>query len=428
MESQFRLRLVTTLSAALEFYDFTLMVFLTPVIGKVFFPDFIHSSQTMLVFTIFFAGYLPRFIGGLLYSHSGDTRGRKRSYNGSIILMSLSTLGIALLPGTLAIGAMAPLLLLLLRVLQGLSLGGEIPGAVVFAAEHSPAGKRGLVTGLIVSGVTAGNVLATGAIAGFYFWFGESAMIEWGWRILFAFGSLLGLLSFWLRSTFTETPVFEKRESIESQIPLKQLLTKHRLELLRGSLVSAVPATCISTLFFLPNYQFNYLQDQQSPVFTSFNFFLSLTLLSLFVAWCSDRTGRLPMMRAGALIMLMLPFTVTLLRYELLPAYIAFLPLLLAGGLVMGIYESSMVELFPTGVRFSGVAFSHNLAFAFIGGATPLTLEWLCQQGFLLAPAVLPAAFAVLLLIVSRGWKDKYRENLVNISSTSNIQQESAVE
>ena len=419
MNKPLKIRLITTLSATLEFYDFTLLIFLAPVMAQVFFPQSDgEAAKLMPVLMLFFAGYLARFVGGMIYSHFGDTRGRKNAYLLSIIMMSLATLGIAVLPGTATIGVAAPILLLLLRTLQGLSLGGEIPGAVIFAAEHSPTKSRGMVTGLVIGGVTFGNVLASGVVSLLYSEFGRETVYDWAWRIPFVLGAGLGLLSLWLRMTLGETPVYQAMMTPNApSTPFSELIKHHRKPLFRGVLVAAVPAVCISTLFFMPVYQIRYLMLPEQQVFsTSFVVFLLMTLLTLVVAFVSDRTGRLLPLRTGSVVVLvLLPFCIFLVTQQTVSVLLGLLPLLIGNAMIMGIYEAAMIELFPTPVRFSGVAFCHNLAFALLGGASPMLLEYLCSNGWLLAPGLWPAVLAFMLLLVSWRWRDRFREDLIEV-------------
>ncbi|MGI9274014.1 MAG: MFS transporter [Endozoicomonas sp.] len=420
MNQSLRIRLITTLSATLEFYDFTLLIFLAPVMAKTFFPEQSGVGDVMPVLMLFFAGYLARFFGGMLFSHGGDTRGRKRYYLWSIVVMSLSTLGIALLPGQSHWGVLAPVCLLVLRIFQGLSLGGEIPGAVVFAAEHCPVNRRGQVTGLIISGVTFGNVLATGTVSLLYSAFGETAVYDWAWRLAFVAGSGLGLISFWLRLALDETPAFRRLELPEKESwPSRALCRNHGLELLRGTCLAAVPAVAISVLFFMPRFQQQYLGFAAETVFSmSFQAFLFLTLVTLLMAVVSDRTGRLPLIRWGALLMAVGgTLGVYFLVNRQLTPWNAMLPLLLATAMIMGVYEAAMVELFPTGIRYSGVAFCHNLAFSLFGGLTPMLLEWFCRMGVLVAPGLLPGLTSLCLLLLALGWKDRYAIALGNIQT-----------
>ena len=213
MNLAFRLRLVTTLSATLEFYDFTLLIFLAGPIASNFFPSASRMGDVMPVLIVFFAGYIARFAGGCIYSHLGDTHGRKPYYMNSMILMSLSTLAIALLPTYETWGLLSPILLFFFRILQGASLGGEVPGSVVYAAEFSGNSRRGLATGLIVLSLTFGNILASGSVWLLNWQFSETSVNQWAWRIPFIAGSVIGLISLWLRYALSETPLFESQNA-----------------------------------------------------------------------------------------------------------------------------------------------------------------------------------------------------------------------
>ena len=417
MNLTLRLRVVTTLSATLEFYDFTLLIFLANAISLNFFPVASGMGNIMPVLMVFFAGYLARFIGGLIYSHGGDKHGRKPYYMNSMILMSLSTLGIALIPGHDTIGNIAPLLLLFFRLLQGASLGGEVPGSVVYASEYSRENKRGLVTGLIVSGLTFGNILASGAVWFIHTWFGEQVVNAWAWRIPFALGSVIGLISLWLRHSLTETPVFESSDhSRPETIPIISLLKNYRSQLLRGVSLAAAPAVTISVLFFMPRFQQEYIHQPPSRFMGSFVFFTILASLSFIFAVLSDRIGRLPLIRYGSIMIIAtVPASIFFLLHGILNPVMAMLPLLIAQGMINGVYEASMVELFPTGARYSGVAFCHNLAFCIFGGATPMLLEWLCNHGWLLSPGLWPAIVSFVLMGLSLHWKDRYQDKLTEI-------------
>ncbi|WP_461536607.1 MFS transporter [Spongorhabdus nitratireducens] len=414
MNSLIRLRLITSLSSTLEFFDFTLLIFLAPVLARNFFPDQSGLDQIMPVLMLFFAGYLARFAGGFLFSHWGDRFGRKRYYQYSIILMSFSTLGIALLPTHATLGSLAPCLLFILRLLQGISLGGEIPGAVVFAAEHSPARKRGIVTGLIVSGVTLGNVLASVFVMSLFSYFGEAAVYDWAWRLAFAAGAILGLIGYWLRQSLTETRAYKtlQLQQKQQQWPAKALIKQHGRALWQGTFLAAVPAVFVSVLLFFPHYQQHYLNHSLITSFsiTSIGFLLVVTL-SIPVAIISDLCGRLTLINTCALLLTPASFTCFyLLNNSGSEFYIwlCFILIATSMSLVMGVYEAAMIELFPTEARYSGVAFCHNLAFSLFGGLTPLLLEWLCNHGVMLAPGIILSTFAINLLFLTYNWKDRY--------------------
>ncbi|MGY0215798.1 MFS transporter [Endozoicomonadaceae bacterium StTr2] len=410
--------MITSLSSTLEFFDFTLLIFLAPVMARNFFPDQSGLDRIMPVLMLFFAGSLARFAGGFLFSHLGDRFGRKRYYQYSIILMSLSTLGIALLPTHATLGSLAPCLLFILRLLQGISLGGEIPGAVVFAAEHSPVRKRGVATGLIVSGVTLGNVFASIFVMGLFSCFGEAAVYDWAWRLAFLAGAVLGLVAYWLRQSLTETLAYKtlQLQQKQQQWPARALIRQHGKALWRGTFLAAVPAVFISVFLFFPYYQQHYLNHSLNTSFsiTSIGFLL-VAVLSVPAAMISDLCGRLTLINTCALLLTPASLSCFYLLNNSGSEFSIWLSLIfiaIAMSLAIGIYEAAMVELFPTEARYSGVAFCHNLAFSLFGGITPLLLNWLCNMGIMLAPGIILSTFAINLLFLTYKWKDRYRLSL----------------
>ncbi|MDD7804505.1 MAG: MFS transporter [Endozoicomonas sp. (ex Botrylloides leachii)] len=418
MAHHLKLKVITTLSATLEFYDFTLLIFLAQVFAVQFFPEISGVSGIMPVLMIFFAGYLARFVGGVWYGHGGDTGGRKHYYMYSIILMSISTLGIALLPSYNSWGIMAPLSLLLLRVLQGLSLGGEIPGAVVYAAEYSENHRRGFATGLVVSGVTLGNVLASLVVSLLFNWFGNDAVYEWAWRLAFGMGSILGLISLWVRFSLQETPVYATLPTRKKRLwPSIHIIKTQKLSLLRGLFLSGVPAVVISTLFFMPRYQtyFLHIPEQTTFKISTLAFFL-LAVMALVMAIISDKIGRLLLIRFGSLALgIIFPLCIAFLVDHQLSPFMALLPVIIASSMIMGVYEVAMLELFATEIRYSGIGICHNLGFCLFGGLTPLFLEWLCEKGYLLAPGIWVGLISIGLFVLTYRWQDKYRHTLIAI-------------
>ncbi|KEQ11335.1 hypothetical protein GZ77_25985 [Endozoicomonas montiporae] len=413
-----KIRLITTVSASLEFFDFTLLIFLAPVIAHHFFPAESGIHGIMPVLMVFFAGYLARFVGGVLFGHFGDVIGRKQFYMYSITLMSLSTLAIGLLPSFAVWGALAPWSLLLLRIFQGISLGGEVPGSVIFASEYADTRKRAVATGLVVFGVTFGNVLASGMVSALYSVLGEQTVYEWGWRLAFIIGSLLGFISLWLRRSLNETPVYQKMSRQKhSNLPLSTLSAHHKLPVVQGFLLSAIPAVGISTLLFMPRFQKAYLQGTDlGGSFNTMIAFLLLATIALLTALVIDKKSRIPLIKAGSLLLIItVPLSFYVLIYFHIPLMLALLPLILSVGMIMGIYEVCLVELFPTEVRFSGISICHNLAFSLFGGVTPLLLEWASSHGWVMTIGLLPMLFGIALLAVSPGWKDHYHTSLLEI-------------
>ncbi len=247
--------LLAALGGALEFYDFIIFVFFAAVIGKLFFPadmpDWLRQLQT---YGIFAAGYLARPVGGIVMAHFGDRVGRKRMFALSVLLMALPTLAIGALPIYAAVGLWAPIALLLLRLLQGAAIGGEIPGAWVFVAEHAPHNRTGLACGSLTAGLTSGILLGSLVAAGINRHYAPDEVAAFAWRLPFLLGGVFGLVAVYLRRWLEETPVFEEmrlRKALAQELPLKLVLKQHGLAVLRSMLVTWVLTAAIVVVILM---------------------------------------------------------------------------------------------------------------------------------------------------------------------------------
>src|SRR5262245_47826958 len=223
--SEYKTLTLAALGGALEFYDFVIFVFFVTVLSGLFFPPEIPDWLRQLqAFGIFAVGYFARPLGGILLAHFGDLFGRKRIFALSIFLMAIATLGMGLLPTYAQIGYAAPILLLLLRVLQGAAIGGEVPGAWVFTAEHVPERHIGFATGTLTCGLTAGILIGSLVATGLNTIYTPEEVSAFAWRYPFILGGVFGLVAVWLRKFLEETPVFiemKKRKALSETIPLK---------------------------------------------------------------------------------------------------------------------------------------------------------------------------------------------------------------
>ena len=230
--TEIRTLALASVGSALEFYDFIIFVFLTPVIARLFFPptmpDWMRQSET---FGLFAAGYVIRPLGGLVLAHFGDTRGRKRVFTATILLMAIPTLLIGVLPTYESIGLGAPLLLLVMRLVQGMAIGGEAPGAWVFVAEHARSAETGFAVGLLSSGLTFGILLGSLVTIGLNTAFTPAQVLGGSWRLPFLFGGVLGFIAMLLRRWLSETPVFQqmrRRAPAPASLPLRTVLKSHK--------------------------------------------------------------------------------------------------------------------------------------------------------------------------------------------------------
>ncbi len=399
--NDYRTLLLAALGGTLEFYDFIIFVFFAGVIGQLFFPpdmpDWLRQVQT---FGIFAAGYFARPLGGIVMAHFGDLFGRKRMFMLSILLMALPTLAIGLLPTYAAIGIWAPLFLLCLRVMQGAAIGGEVPGAWVFVAEHVPKRHVGFACGTLTAGLTGGILLGSLVAAAVTRSYAPAELLAEGWRVPFILGGVFGLVSVWLRQYLHETPVFKEmqaRQQLADELPLKTVVRAHRpavvLTMLMTWLLSAaivvmilMTPTLVQKLFSIPAA----VALQANSVAT---LFLSIGCISFGAL--ADRYGAGRVLGLGCVGL----GATSWLFYQQVgaaPEHI-YVWYALSGFFVgvIGVVPSAAVLLFPPAVRFSGLSFAYNVAYAVFGGLTPVLVSLLLR-----VDALAPAHYVLMLSMV----------------------------
>jgi MFS family permease len=376
---------LASLGGALEFYDFVVFVFFTSVIGKLFFaaslPDWVRQAQT---FGIFAAGYLARPIGGMVMAHFGDKDGRKRIFTFSILLMAIPTLCIGLLPTYQTIGVWAPLLLLLMRVVQGAAIGGEAPGAWVFVAEHAKGGRVGFAVGLLTGGLSFGILLGSLMATGLDRFFSQSQIIAGAWRIPFLIGGVFGFIAMWLRRWLKETPVFEEmraRAELSRSVPLGTVLRSHGRAvavsiLSTWMLTAAIVVVILMTPVLIPKL-FGIVPAQVQLANLAAT--AALCISAVVVGAATDRYG-IRRVSVPALFLLAASSYALYRGAQMSPSLL--LPLYALAGFAAGgcvLTPLMMVRAFPAPIRFSGVSFSYNVAYALFGGLTPLLVSWLAH-------------------------------------------------
>jgi MFS family permease len=383
---------LAALGGALEFYDFIIFVFFANAIGQLFFPpempDWLRTLQT---FGIFAAGYVVRPLGGIVMAHFGDLLGRKRMFTLSILLMSVPTLAIGLLPTYASIGLAAPMLLLLMRVLQGAAVGGEVPGAWVFVAEHVPARHTGYACGVLTAGLTFGILLGSLMATGLNTAYQPAEVLAGAWRWPFLLGGLFGLASMYLRRWLHETPVFAEmaqRKALAADMPLKTVLRSHRAAVAVAMLLTWMLSAGIVVLILMTPalLQKIYHIDARTSLVANTLATVGLALGCVFYGMLADRVGPKPVLLVGALLLAICTWVFyTTLRTQpelLLPLY--GLTGFFVG--VVGAVPCVLVQAFPPQVRFSGLSFSYNLSYAIFGGLTPVVVTLMLKNDPL-APA-----------------------------------------
>ncbi|WP_240922501.1 MFS transporter [Oleiagrimonas sp. C23AA] len=397
--------LLASLGGALEFYDFVIFVYFAGEIGQRFFPaDTPDWLRLLQAYGLFAAGYLARPLGGVVMAHFGDRRGRKRMFTLSVFLMALPTLAIGLLPTYAVIGMAAPLVLLMLRVLQGIAVGGEVPGAWVFVSEHVSAARTGLACGLLTAGLTAGILLGSLLAAALRAGMDEAALLAWGWRVPFLIGGVFGFLAVLLRRYLAETPVFEelrRRKALEQGLPLKRVIREHRRAVVMSMAMTwMLTGAIVVMILMLPTLAQSLFSADLHGANTLAT--LSLTMGCVFVGLCVDRFGLARSVVVGALALAVSSLWLFAALARGAPAGVLD-GLYALTGLSVGVVGTvpvSMVRAFPAPVRFSGLSLAYNVAYAIFGGLTPLAVSWWAHaQPY--APAWYVAALALMAMVLA---------------------------
>ncbi|WP_122846093.1 MFS transporter [Pseudomonas viridiflava] len=371
---------LAALGGALEIYDFIIFVFFALTLSQLFFPPEMPEWLRLLQsFGIFVTGYLARPLGGILMAHFADRLGRKRVFSLSILMMALPCLLIGIMPTYAQIGYWAPLVLLALRILQGAAVGGEVPSAWVFVAEHAPNGHRGYALGVLQAGLTFGYLLGALTATWLARVYSPAEILDWAWRIPFLLGGVFGVVGVWLRRWLSETPVFmalhAQREGLQG-LPLKQVLKDHRASLLPAALLTFVLTSAVVVLVVITPT----VMQQRFGISASQTFALSaagIVFLNIGCVLAGMLVDRIGAWRGVMLYSLLLPLGIAVLYASLieqwLPLSVAYAVAGLACGIV-GVVPSVMVGLFPANIRVSGISFTYNIAYAFWASTTPLLL------------------------------------------------------
>ena len=400
---------LAALGGALEFYDFVVFVFFAVPLSHLFFPQ--HTAPWLAqlqVFGIFAAGYLARPLGGIVMAHYGDKLGRKRMFTFSVFLMAVPTLGIGLLPVYAQIGMLAPLLLLLLRVVQGIAVGGEVPGAWVFVAEHVPPRRIGFACASLTSGLTVGILIGSLVAAAINRELTPAEVLDYGWRLPFLAGGVFGFLAVWLRRWLSETPVFESmhaRKVLAGGLPLRQVFERHLPSVVMSMLVTWMLTAAIVVLILMtPSLVQSVFKMEPVRAFLGNNVAsFALALGCLFFGWWADRIGYARVLLFGAIGLLVCGYALYLDLQAGAAHFIALYALTGFAVGVVGVVPALMVRAFPPAVRFSGVSFSYNVAYALFGGLTPPLIGMLTHRLSAIAPAHY-VAFTALIGIAVACW------------------------
>lgn len=386
--------ILSSLGGTLEFYDFVIYaLYVDLIVAPLFFPDSLSLfTKELFAWGIFAAGYLVRPIGGIIMAHFGDKVGRKQMFTLSVALMALPTFIIGILPTYNSIGMLAPILLLVMRMLQGAAIGGEMPGAWVFIAEHTPKQRYGFGIGTLTSGITGGILLGFLITIIIDMLFTKVDILNYAWRIPFIIGGIFGIISVYLRRFLSETPIFKElasRKALEKNIPVISVIKNHQfacllVAILTWSLSTTVmvgvlitPGKILGSMYHLPS-----IDCRVAGCVVA----LMLTLGCIFFGWLEDKIGtkRNMIIAWGGLAITSIYFYATLsLDMSLTALYIHCA--------IFGLFTGAIATLpivgtraFPPSIRYSGLSFAYNLAYALFSAITPTLTLYLLNPNHLL--------------------------------------------
>lgn len=419
--------LLASLGSTLEYYDFVVYGMMATYLSVVFFPPQKVSAATLQTFLVFAVGYFARPLGGTIIGIVGDRFGRKPAFLISTSLMAFSTLLMALLPNYETLGIAAVLLLVFLRMVQGLSFGGELPGAMTIVAEFSPIHRQGRKTSLVIASTSLGALMASGVLYLLSAMLTQQEIIAWGWRLPFLGGGILGLALLIARNTIQETPVFQSfQHKINGQESLINALIKHKFFLLRGGFLTAFMAALTITNLYLPYFIPKFFAYEISDVYLGTT--LSLVFLILIfpgVGMLADflpKKTRTLQWTCASYVILSVPIFSLLLTKNIFvlitfqviqQVYIA---------LFSSCFFPILIRIFPPEIRYTGIALCYNLTWAIIA---TLPMGYTALLNYYGTPWIVPivlSTIAGLSLIATRGIDENVANRIGNRTENEPVQ------
>lgn len=383
-------------SNAIEWYDFGVYSFVAYIIGQVFFPHVSPSVQIIAALSTFSIPFFVRPLGGIIFGLIGDNIGRQKVLSITLVIMSLSTFCIGLIPTYETIGITSPVLLLIVKLAQGFSIGGEYSGSATVVAEYSPDRKRGFIGGWLDFGSMVGFIIGAGLVVFLSMLLSQSALFSWGWRIPFLIALPLGIISFILHHISEETPTFQQHlEARESQdkaeLTLKKVVGKYWQHILIcAGLVIVTNVSFYLLLTYMPSYLAHNLNyDTEQGLLIIIAIMVGMLIIQPIIGLLSDKVGRRPFILIGSIGLLLLSYPAfMLINSQQIPlVFLGVFILALFINCFTGIITSILPAMFPTNIRYSAIASIFNVAII-IAGVTPTFVAWLVEStGNLYMPA-----------------------------------------
>ncbi|RLQ96889.1 MFS transporter [Falsibacillus albus] len=395
----------TGLGNAMEWFDFGIYSYLAVTIGKVFFSELDGPLQLVYTFATFAAAFLVRPIGGMFFGMLGDRLGRKKVLAITLVIMALSTLSIGLIPSYASIGMTAPILLLVARLVQGFSTGGEYSGAMTFIAESTPDKKRGTLASGLEVGTLIGYIAGSGIVTLLTYMLGSDKMMDWGWRIPFLIAAPIGLIGFYLRSHLEESPAFEAMEKTKEgenkHVSMKDILIYHRKPLLVGMiLVLFYNVADYMVLSYMPSHLSAVLGygETKGLLLILIVMFIMIPIV-LMMGRFSDRIGAKRIIQGGlvGLILLSIPAFLMIGSGNNWLVFLGLIILAVFLASFQGTMPALLPSLFFTDVRYGALAITYNISASLFGGTTPLVLAWLID---FTANRMMPAYYLIVACLI----------------------------
>ncbi|WP_341764182.1 MFS transporter [Candidatus Tisiphia endosymbiont of Beris chalybata] len=371
---------------AFEWYDYALFAHFAPIIGIKFFPGVSSSASLLHAFIAFALGYLMRPIGGIFFGIIGDRFGRKTALSTSIFCMALPTALIGIIPTYDEIGAIATILMILARMLQGLSMGGALTGSISFIIEHTEPHHRGFTGSISMASICAGILFGSIIASLIQTILSVEQFNNWGWRIPFLLGIFILFAGLYIKKYTTETPVFQaiKEEGAILKSPLTKVISKHWVDMLISIFINATG----SVIFYLQAiYLMSFLRINRnfsdSDVSNLANCcYLVMIVATLCSGYLSDIIGRKRLCIINLLLIIVVtPFLMNIIETEdFYYIIIAQIILSILAAFYIGPEPALQAEMYPTNIRNTALSLSYNIATSLFGGTTPLVVEYLIQK------------------------------------------------
>lgn len=392
-----------TLATMFEWYDYAVYGYFAVIIGKNFFPHADKVMELMSAFAVFATGFIMRPLGALFFGYMGDRLGRRRALSLSVVMMAISTCLLGIIPTYHQIGILAPIFLVLIRLVQGLAVGGNYGGSFVFAIEHAQEDKKGFAGSIVSVGVIVGFLMGSAVAVVFSNLLSENSLQEWGWRIPFLLGLIALFAGVYIKKHTEETPYFQSMKDTinkKARLPITSLFKEHKQKIAQAVGFILFDVVGIYILFsFMTTYLTTYakIPMQIALQMNTVNLLCMVLLIPVF-GIAADRIGYKKIMyfAASAFLLFSYPAFVIFSQGNVVECWLMQLFFAIVMAAVYGVLPVVIVELFPVDVRYSASSFVCNVSAAIFGGTAPWFSTWLIYKTELLTS---PAFYLMLVSI-----------------------------